>query len=88
MKAVIFSMPWRHHDVPASDAWIGDIKPHAPTYFTAEMLHRTSDADEAHQPWLTDHFALDRMARDLRRDNIARLIYSTQFLNPLICSLL
>src|SRR5450631_393487 len=79
MKTVISGLTRRHPDDPTSDAWLSDIKPHAATHFTAEMLRRTREpADPASAMWPSDHFALERMARDLRRDSIARVVYAGQ----------
>lgn len=66
-------------EVNATGSWADDIKAHNATYFTAEMLHRTSEADlEPATVWSVDHFALERMARAMRRDHIAQLVYATQ----------
>ena len=63
----------------ASGSWADDIKVHNATYFTAEMLHRTSEADgEPASVWSVDHFALERMARAMRRDHIAQMVYVAQ----------
>jgi hypothetical protein len=79
MKAAIFawSRPDLGHNAP--EQWAADIRPHSASYFTTEMLQRTSRGSTAQDSsWSSDHFALERMARDLRRDNIARLIYGGQ----------
>jgi uncharacterized protein DUF3563 len=79
MKATIVNLPPPVSTEPDGTAWAEDIRPHAATYFNAEMLHRTSGpVGGQHAGWPSDYFALERMARDLRRDNIAQLIYAAQ----------
>jgi hypothetical protein len=68
--------------VPSDDnvgpSWADDIKAHNATYFTAELLQRTREAESPDPVWTTDLLALERMARAMRRDHIASLVYAAQ----------
>ena|SRR5579862_2140848 len=79
MKAVIPNAAQSGSPDPGINSWRTAIKPQKATYFSAEMLHRTRGRlDEGYLNGAVDYFALQRMARDLRRDNIARVIYAAQ----------
>ena len=63
----------------AANSWTDDIRAHHATYFTAKLLQRTSEHPTAEDAvWSTDHLALLRMARTMRRDEIARMVYAAQ----------
>jgi hypothetical protein len=66
-------------DDNVAPSWTDDIKAHHATYFTAELLQRTSDHPTgADAVWATDHLALMRMARALRQDHLAQMVYTVQ----------
>jgi len=78
MKAVKTTRTQLQPDDPGPDAWAREIKPHSATYFNTIMLQRTRREPTGPEVWRSDHFALERMARDLRRDTIAHLFYAGQ----------